>query len=181
MPGGMRALRAELRGRRELPAAVRARASQRRRALLAELRAGRVLVLAPRALHRPGLPSAGPSLHCRADSWTERTRRPSSGPKDRPAGEHLVCRTTAFSRSLRRLSPPLVAKPRETDDGHAGGSSRAHARLILMAQDSAQANLGAESSIAEEEDRRCPPAPSKATSVATPRICFVALSSFTAR
>jgi len=51
-PRRLRALGAELRRRRELPAALRARARQGRGALLAELRARLVLVLAPWAFHQ---------------------------------------------------------------------------------------------------------------------------------
>jgi len=45
---------AKLRGRTQLRAAARARAFQRCRTLLAELRAGAVLVMARNAIHPPG-------------------------------------------------------------------------------------------------------------------------------
>src|SRR5262249_12955707 len=60
--GGVRTFGAELGGRGEGPTALGAHPGQRRSALLAELRARLVLVLAPGAVHRPDLPNRGPTL-----------------------------------------------------------------------------------------------------------------------
>src|SRR5262245_60894222 len=71
--------RAELRGRREGPAALGARPGQRRGALFAKLRPHLVLVLAPGAFHRPDLPERRPVSFLPRQEWTERTRMLAEG------------------------------------------------------------------------------------------------------